>query len=101
MEVHVIEEQPSRPLVEQYSIGHVCIELEDGGHQEGWHDDVQVIDMQPSQSSFPAHPIVELHSIVWAFREEEELEDNWKKEGEKKKVAKLQRISLHNLLLNN
>ncbi|KAK9911098.1 hypothetical protein M0R45_035021 [Rubus argutus] len=84
-EIQVIEEQPSHPPVER------CVTLdmygervEDVGPQEGRDDIVQIVDMQPLQSSCPAHSIVEPHSIVHACREEgtgEQLQEGRQEEG--------------------
>ncbi|XP_050387300.1 uncharacterized protein LOC126803557 [Argentina anserina] len=59
-EVEAIEERPAGTPVEEYSTGHVCIEVEDAQHKEGLDDDdVQVVDMQ----SCSAQPMVEQNSI--------------------------------------
>lgn len=83
-EIQVIEEQPSHPPVERCNIGHVRGEVEDVGPQEGRDDVVQIVDMQPLQSSCPAHSIVEPRSIVHACREEgtgEQLQEGRQEEG--------------------
>ncbi|KAL6125814.1 hypothetical protein ACLB2K_073867 [Fragaria x ananassa] len=83
--VHVIE-KPSQLRFEQDSIINVWRDVEDGGHQEGWDDDAQVFDKQPSESSCATQPFVEQSSILDAWREDTVEEQPQEGRGEEDSV---------------
>ncbi|KAL6129090.1 hypothetical protein ACLB2K_072443 [Fragaria x ananassa] len=83
--VHVIE-KPSQLRFEQDSIENVWRDVEDGGHQEGWDDNAQVFDKQPSESSCATQPFDEQSRILHAWREDTVEEQPQEGRGEEDSV---------------